>query len=127
MCEYWAERSSSHCQKADANFNPSSAVFGKESFTHRCSPSYFTRVHKLTGAKIERSWLCHSISKKMLLCFSCKLFGHPNHVNGPFVIGFSNWRKGEENIAAHENGQSHRALIIALIARKHVSDGLIKK
>ena len=126
MREYWAERGSSVCQNADANFNPSSLVFGTESFTRRCSPSYFTRIHTLTVTKIQRYWLCYLISKKKLFCFSCKLFGHPAHDNGPFVTGFSNWRKGEERIAAHENGQSHRASIITLTARKHVSGRIDK-
>ena len=126
MREYRAERGSSECQNADANFNPSCVVFGTESFTRRCSPSYFTRVHTLTGEKIQRSWLCYSISKKMLFCFACKLFGHPAHDNTPFVSGFSNWRKGEERIAAHENGQSHRDSIITLTARKHVSGRIDK-
>ena len=76
--------------------------------------------------KIQRSWLCYSKSKKKLFCFSCKLFGHPAHDNGPFVTCFSNWRKGEEGIAAHENGQSHRASIITLTARKHVSGRIDK-
>ena len=57
----------------------------------------------------------------MLFCFSCKLFGHLDHDNSPFVTGFSNWRKDEEKIAAHENAQIHLASIIALTARKHVS------
>ena len=126
MREYWAERGSSECQNADAYFNPSSLVFGTESFTRRCSPSYFTRVHTLTGAKIQCSWLCYSISKKKLFCFTCKLFSHPGHDNGPFVTGFTNWRKGEERIAAHENGQSHRGSIITLTARKHVSGRIDK-
>ena len=34
---------------------------------------------------------------------------------------------GEEKIAAHENAQIHRASIIALTARKHVSEQIHKR
>ena len=68
MREYWAEKGGSECQNADTNFNASGVVFGTKNFTRHCSLSYFTRIHTLTGAKIQRSCLCYSISKKRLFC-----------------------------------------------------------
>ena len=96
MREYWAEKGSSECQNADTNFNASGVVFGTESFTRHCSLSCFTRIHTLTGAIMQRSWLCYSISKKRLFCFPCKLFAHPAEGNSPFITCFNNWKRGEE-------------------------------
>ena len=118
MREYWAEKGSSECQNADTNFTASGVVFRMESFTRHCSLSYFSRIHTLIGAKIQRPLLCYSISKKRLFCFPCKLFAHPAEGNSTFITGFNNWKRGEEKISAHENGQSHRASIIAFNCSK---------
>ena len=65
--------------------------------------------------------------RKGCFCFPCKLFAYPAEGNSPFITGLNNWKRGEEKISAHENGQSHRASIIALTARKHFAERVDKR
>jgi hypothetical protein len=54
----WIQRGSNDCRHISNGFKNSTTVQGHEKFSRSCSLSLFTRVHSLTGERIDRSWLC---------------------------------------------------------------------
>jgi hypothetical protein len=75
--DWWIERGSKDCQHKDSDFKESAGSSKSETFVRHCSKAYFTRVHSLTGEKIERTWLCYSPTTGCLYCFACKLVSRP--------------------------------------------------
>ena len=98
------------------NFKKSGVVHGK-GYRRYCQTSFFTRVHPLTGERVNRSWLCYSPSNGKLYCGPCKLLSKTKSL---FTCGFNDWKHGEEKISAHENSHQHRDCMVAVCTRKAI-------
>ena len=71
----------------------------------RFSAVHYSRVMP-NGEHVKRSWLVYSVSKDMIFCTYCKLFGAAQNVS--LVSGTSTWEGLSKKLKEHENGTSHR-------------------
>ena len=60
MRSFWIERGSKECQYKDNGFEESAVKLVGESHRRYCTLSLFTKVHKLTNKRFDRTWLCYS-------------------------------------------------------------------
>jgi hypothetical protein len=111
----WIQRGSTDCRHINNGFENSSTVQGQEKLSRSCSLSLFTRVHSLTGERIDRSWLCYSPTTGCLFCFACKLLSTSAT---KMTSGFNDWKNADAKLASHENSLQHRSAMIALCSRK---------
>jgi hypothetical protein len=119
----WIQRGGNDCRHISNGFKNSTTVQGHEKFSRSCSLSLFTRVHSLTGERIDRSWLCYSPTSGCLYCFACKLLSTSA---SKMTSGFNDWKNADAKLASHENSPQHRSAMIALCSRKAaIRDGLI--
>lgn len=72
---------------------------------HYMSAHLFSRK-AVNGEAYERHWLMLSKSKGFVYCFMCKLFS--SNPSSFATHGFSDWKRGEEKVCAHENSVEHR-------------------
>ena len=75
MLEYWIQRGSSSVRNCDKDLFDKYSVKqhrkGME-YIRKCSEGLFVKQNR-NGEMINRSWLCFSISKGSVFCFTCRL------------------------------------------------------
>ena len=116
MKTHWIAVGFRKIQHVDHDFKTSGVVHGK-GYHRYCQTSFFTRVHPLTGERVNQSWLCYSPSNGKLYCGPCKLLSKTKSL---FTCGFNDWKHGEEKISAHENSHQHRDCMVAVCTRKAI-------
>ena len=115
--EYWIAKGNQECQNLNCDFTSSKRHYESENKTRFCQKSYFTRVHKLTNIKQERSWLCYSPSQGRLFCFPCKIMS-PEFPSKFAEEGFDDWKNANVGLVRHEESTLHRNAVVTLLARK---------
>lgn len=88
------------------------------------SPHLFARK-AVNGEAYERHWLMYSKSKGCVYCFMCKLFS--SNPSSFTTHGFSDWKRGEEKVCAHENSVEHRNCVAAWLTRSNSSSTIDKE
>lgn len=90
------------------------------------SPHLFVRK-AVNGEAYERHWLMYSESKGSVYCFMCKLFSISSNPSAFTTHGFSDWKRAEEKVCAHENSVEHRNYVAAWLARSNSSSTIDKE
>lgn len=116
LANFWIKQGSLKCQHFDDDFNKSARKIGNE--TRICPKTLFTRVHPGTGESLRRSWLCYSPSTGRVYCFACKLLSAD--LNSFATDGFAAWQNAQRDVSRHENGDSHRGAMMALVSRSQM-------
>ena len=78
----------------------------------------------INGETVERKWLLYSPYRQVCYCFACFLFSKergPTASNFSKHESFSNWRKLNPRIPAHETSPSHRSCMMEFL---HLADRL---
>lgn len=96
-------------QNADVDFTLSKRSYSD--FDRCCSKSFFTKTIK-NGENILRKWLVYSLSKFVLFCAPCKLFGCSTQLGD---VGFNDWKNGHLVINRHENSLAHKNNVLSFI------------
>ncbi|KAL4153069.1 hypothetical protein QTP88_000902 [Uroleucon formosanum] len=65
-----------------------------------------------TNKNVSPKWLVYSISKFVLFCAPCKLFGCSTQLGG---AGFNDWKNGHFVISRHENSLAHKNNTLSFI------------
>ena len=118
---FWISKGSDQCRHVNSDFSETKSLFsdGKTTTLRSCKPSFFWKVHSKSKEKIERSWLCYSVSKKALFCFPCKLMHTlSNEVPSKLVEGFCDWKHAIERLSTHESSQRHRKSVSDIVKRR---------
>ena len=108
------------CQHKDEGFLQSKLSDSSINRNRYCTPSLFTRHHKLTGENSERTWLCYSPSNGHVYCFKCKILLSDMKNNSPFTQGFNHWKNEQRDVELHENSESHIPACLAFAQRRSV-------
>ncbi|KAL4122158.1 hypothetical protein QTP88_014539 [Uroleucon formosanum] len=93
----------------DADFTSSKRTYSD--YDRYCSKSIFTKNRK-NGENVSRKWLVYSISKFVLFCAPCKLFGCSTQLGD---AGFNDWKNGHFVISRHENSLAHKNNTLSFI------------
>ncbi|XP_025423428.1 zinc finger MYM-type protein 1-like [Sipha flava] len=96
-------------QNIDADFTSSKRTYSD--YDRYCSKSIFTKNRK-NGENVSRKWLVYSISKFVLFCAPCKLFGCSTQLGD---AGFNDWKNGHLVISRHENSLAHKNNTLSFI------------
>ncbi|KAL4143011.1 hypothetical protein QTP88_005392 [Uroleucon formosanum] len=89
-------------QNIDADFTSSKRTYSD--YDRYCSKSIFTKNRK-NGENVSQKWLVYSISKFVLFCAPCKLFGCSIQLGD---AGLNDWKNGHFVISRHENSLAHK-------------------
>ncbi|XP_025407400.1 uncharacterized protein LOC112681350, partial [Sipha flava] len=93
----------------DADFTSLKRTYSD--YDRYCSKSIFTKNRK-NGENVSRKWLVYSISKFVLFCAPCKLFGCSTQLGD---AGFNDWKNGHLVISRHENSLAHKNNTLSFI------------
>nr|XP_047141434.1 zinc finger MYM-type protein 5-like [Hydra vulgaris] len=96
-------------QNIDPDFTSSKRTYSD--YDRYCSKSIFTKNRK-NGENVSRKWLVYSISKFVLFCAPCKLFGCSTQLGD---AGFNDWKNGHLVISRHENSLAHKNNTLSFI------------
>ncbi|XP_065654470.1 zinc finger MYM-type protein 5-like [Hydra vulgaris] len=96
-------------QNIDADFTSSKRSYSD--YDRYYSKSIFTKNQK-NGENVSRKWLVYSISKFVLFCAPCKLFGCSTQLGD---AGFNDWKNGHLLISGHENSLAHKKNTLSFI------------
>lgn len=70
--------------------------------------------------KLDRSWLCFSLSTGKIYCFVCKLLAEERE--SYFIKpGFCDWRHASERVAEHEKSKNHVNSMVAFATRANLN------
>ncbi|XP_065650305.1 uncharacterized protein LOC136078462 isoform X2 [Hydra vulgaris] len=103
-------------QNIDADFTSSKRFYSD--YDRYCSKSIFTKNRK-SGENVSRKWLVYSISKFVLFCAPCKLFGCSTQLGD---AGFNDRKNGHLLISRHENSLAHKNNTLVLLHYKVIGD-----
>ncbi|XP_025424288.1 zinc finger MYM-type protein 1-like [Sipha flava] len=76
-----------------------------------CLNQSLRKIEK-NGENVSRKWLVYSISKFVLFCAPCKLFGCSTQLGD---AGFNDWKNGHLVISRHENSLAHKNNTLSFI------------
>lgn len=116
----WPEAMTDHIRHAYLNKGPEyfqnndgkfKASMRKCSKQNRSLSARLFESRQLNGESFIRRWLLYSKSNGSVYCFVCKLFCSDNN-SSLFISGFSNWKRAEEKVKAHENCLEHRKSLL---------------
>jgi hypothetical protein len=126
---HWISKGSEQCRHVNNDFSSTKTLFSDEKSSRSCKPSFFWKVHSKSKEKMERPWLCYSVSKKSLFCFPCKLMHtHSNEAPSKFVVnGFCDWKHAFERLSDHESSQRHRGAVSDIVKRRDSNEVVNKQ
>lgn len=116
MRNWWIERGSTECQEKDGDFRESRAPkvnpLIQRNLLHTVPRRILNRLHYLIAERVERTWLCYTVSAGRLYCFAYKVAGAK--LPCKFISGLNVGKKGKEKIFQKRNNQSHRNVQMTL-------------
>ncbi|XP_071033099.1 zinc finger MYM-type protein 1-like [Parasteatoda tepidariorum] len=125
---FWINKGPEFFQNRNSNFNNSARRYtesnGKVKTRHLNKSAFFRKLRN--GETVDRSWLIYSPSKKVLYCFSCRLFATTSNAFSS-ENGFNDWKHSNVCISEHENTLGHRQATMIYLSRKKNAGLLMDK